>query len=46
MGPLHLSFPWDAVLHEKTAPAWVAHGVTGSARRPVLAWASQRVTAS
>jgi len=34
------SFPWDAVLQEKAAPAWVPHGVTSPASKPALAWAS------
>jgi len=32
-------FPGGAVLLEQTAPAWVTHGVTSSARKPPPAWA-------
>ena len=33
------SLPQGAVLQEQAAPAWVPHGVTSPARKPVLAWA-------
>jgi len=39
MGPFHMSFPWAAVLHEQASPAWIPHGVTSPASKPVPVWA-------
>jgi len=33
------AIPWDAVLQERTASVWVAHGVTSPASKPASAWA-------
>jgi len=35
-----VSLPWDAVLQEQAAPAWVPHGVTSPASKSAPAWAS------
>ena len=42
----HGSLPWGAVLQEQTAPVCVPHGITSPDRKPTLAQASHRVTAS